>query len=182
MMDEDIRRHMESGDYRRALDLLVDRYQDKILHLALAMMRSREAAEDMTQETFVRIWKGLPGYTGAASLSTWIYVVARNTCLTELKRRASESRVSTEGSALERAAAAQVPGPDRGNVDVRALLDGLPERYRRVVTLYYLEERSYQEVAEMLGIPMGTVKTFLHRARRELTERMDGREDAYGLS
>jgi len=83
---------------------------------------------------------------------------------------------------LERAAAAQVPGPDRGNVDVRALLDGLPERYRRVVTLYYLEERSYQEVAEMLGIPMGTVKTFLHRARRELTERMDGREDAYGLS
>ena len=192
MMDEDIRRHLDSGDLRRAFDLLVDRYQDKVFHLALGLMRDWDAAEDMTQEIFIRVWKGLAGYTGAASLSTWIYTIGRNACLTELKRRASSPKVCAEASVLERAAAAQVPGPDEGTIDVRALLGRLPERYRRAMTLYYLEEKSYQEVAEMLGIPLGTVKTFLHRAKKELVEIIERREgvrvrpprgvDAYGLS
>ncbi len=161
---------------------MVDRYRDKVFHLALGLTRDRDGAEDMTQEIFIRIWKGLAGYTGAASLSTWIYTVARNACLTELKRLASGPRVSAEASAMEDVAAVEVPGPDDGTLDVRALLGRLPERYRQVVTLYYLEERSYREVAAMLGIPMGTVKTFLHRAKKELVEISQRREDAYGLS
>ena len=193
MMDEDIRRHLESGDYRRAFDLLVDRYQDKVFHLALAMMRERSAAEDMTQEIFIRVWKGLAGYTGAASLSTWIYTVARNTCLTEMKRLASRPRVCQEESGLDRMAARPMAEPDRlAGVEIQALLGQLPEKYRQVMTLYYLQEKSYQEVAAMLGIPMGTVKTFLHRAKKELLQisqrqedtyaKRSGKVDAYGLS
>jgi RNA polymerase sigma-70 factor (ECF subfamily) len=70
--------------------------------------------------------------------------------------------------------------PDRlAGVEIQALLGQLPERYRQVMTLYYLQEKSYQEVAAMLGIPMGTVKTFLHRAKKELLLLNQRREDTY---
>ena len=176
-----------------AFELLVDRYQDKVFHLALSLMRDRQLAEDMAQEVFMRIWRGLAGYSGAASLSTWIYAVGRNTCLSELKRRALRPRLLMEESALDRAADTPVAAPgSEAALDVKVLLDRLPERYRQALTLYYLEERSYQEVAEILGVPMGTVKTFLHRAKKELVElsepgeaggeRCAGKGGAYGLS
>jgi RNA polymerase sigma-70 factor (ECF subfamily) len=192
-MDEDIRQHLDARRYRQAFDLLVDRYQHKVFHLALGMMRDRGVAEDMAQETFIRVWRGLAGYHGAASMSTWIYAIGRNTCLTELKRLASRPRVCQEESALEHLVGRPMAEPDGlAGVEIHALLGHLPERYRQVVTLYYLEEKSYQEVAAMLGIPLGTVKTFLHRARKELVEIIERREgvhsrpsrgvDAYGLS
>jgi RNA polymerase sigma-70 factor (ECF subfamily) len=189
-MDEDIRQHLDAGRRREAFELLVDRYQNKVLHLALSLMRDRGAAEDMAQEVFLKIWKGLAGYSGAASLSTWIYAVGRNTCLTELNRRTLRPRVLTGESAIDRIADPLVAGGGtEDGLDAKVLLDRLPERYRQAVTLYYLEERSYQEVAAMLGIPMGTVKTFLHRAKKRLVElsvtgdaRYAGKGDAHGLS
>jgi RNA polymerase sigma-70 factor (ECF subfamily) len=192
-MDEEIRQHLDAGRHREAFELLVDRYQDKVFHLALSLMRDRQLAEDMAQEAFMRIWKGLAGYRGAASLSTWIYAVARNTCLSELKRRASRPRLVMEESALDHAVEAPAAGPDSESaLDVKVLLDRLPERYRQALTLYYLEERSYQEVADMLGVPTGTVKTFLHRAKKELVElsslgevgraRYAGKGGVYGVS
>jgi RNA polymerase sigma-70 factor (ECF subfamily) len=192
-MDEDIRQQVDARRYREALELLVDRYQDKVFRLALGLMRDRGSAEDMAQEIFIRVWRGLQGYGGNASLSTWIYTIARNTCLTELKRRASRPTVSMEESVLDRAADRTAAEPDRGAaMDIQAMLPQLPERYRQVVTLYYLQEKSYQEVAAMLAIPMGTVKTFLHRAKKELLQislrredpyaKRSGKVDAYGLS
>jgi len=191
-MDEDIRQHLDARRYSQAFDLLVDRYQDKVFHLALGLMRDRGAAEDMAQEIFIRVWKGLAGYRGAASMSTWIYAIGRNTCLTELKHLASRPRVCQEGAGLDRATEPTAEPDGLAGVEIHALLGHLPERYRQVVTLYYLEEKSYQEVAEMLGIPLGTVKTFLHRAKKELVEIIERREgvrvrpprgvDAYGLS
>ena len=167
-MDEDIRQHLDAGRYRSAIDLLVDRYQDKVFHLALSLARDRTLAEDMTQDIFIRIWKGLPGYDGRASLSTWIYTVSRHTCLTELKRRASRPAVSLEDSVLEGLAAPEDELEAGAAMDIRAMLRPLPQRYRQVITLFYLEQKSYEEVAEMMAIPMGTVKTFLHRAKKEI--------------
>jgi RNA polymerase sigma-70 factor (ECF subfamily) len=192
-MDDDIRQHLDARRYREALDLLVDRYQDKVFHLALSLIRDRGVAEDVAQEVFIRIWKGLPGYHGAASLSTWIYTIARNTCLSELRRLASRPRVFLEESGLDSMAARPEAEPEAlAGMDVHAMLRHLPERYRQAMILYYLEEKSYQEVAEMLGIPMGTVKTFLHRGKKELVEISERREgaparpsrgvNAYGLS
>jgi RNA polymerase sigma-70 factor (ECF subfamily) len=170
-MDEDIHQHLDAGRYREALDLLVDRYQAKVFHLALGIVQDRQLAEDMAQEAFVRVWRGLAGYGGQASLSTWVYAIARNTCLTELKRLSSRPRVCMDESALEGLAAGSQQEPaELTGMDVTAMLDQLPERYRQAMTLYYLQEKSYQEVAAMLGVPMGTVKTFLHRAKKELVE------------
>jgi RNA polymerase sigma-70 factor, ECF subfamily len=189
-MDDDIRQHLDAGRRREAFELLVDRYQDKVFHLALSLMRDRGLAEDMAQEVFMKVWKGLAGYSGAASLSTWIYAVCRNTCLTELHRRALRPKVLAGESVADHIADASVAGGDtEAGLDAKVLLDRLPERYRQAMVLYYLEERSYQEVAAMLGVPMGTVKTFLHRAKKMLVElsetgdaRYAGKGDAHGLS
>jgi RNA polymerase sigma-70 factor, ECF subfamily len=172
-MDEAIHRQLEARQYRAAFELLLERFQDKVFRLAWSMLRNETEAEDLAQDIFLRIWKALPGYHGGASLSTWVYTISRNACLTELKRRAHRPTVSLHDPdievGLEKLPELQTtdpaPGADR---DVQAMLDQLPEKYRQVITLFYLEERSYDQVAALLGLPMGTVKTFLHRAKKEL--------------
>ena len=124
----------------------------------------------------MKIWKALPGYHGGASLSTWIYTITRNTCLTELKKRVTRPTVSLHEPEIE-AAADRIPslqsaGPEPGaEMDVATLLAELPEKYRQVITLFYLEQKAYDEIARMLGLPLGTVKTLLFRAKREMLKR-----------
>ena len=172
-MDDDIRQRLDAGEFHEAFERLVERYSRKVFHLAFSMVRNETQAEDMTQEILLRAWKGLPGYHGGASLSTWLYTIARNTCLTELKRRAARPTVSLhepelEG-ALESLPALQTSDRESGlAMDVNHLLEQLPKKYRQVVTLFYLEQKSYEEVGSLLGLPLGTVKTFLYRAKKEL--------------
>jgi len=171
--DEDIRQALQAGGYHRAFELLIERYQVKVFHLAFSLLRDETQAEDMSQEAFMRIWKGLPGYTGQASLSTWIYTIARNTCLTELGKRAARPTISLQDPVLEHALesipAFQSADRETGiEMEVTHLLSQLPEKYREVITLFYLEQKSYEEVSALLAMPLGTVKTFLFRAKREL--------------
>ncbi len=183
-MEADIRQHLDGRRYREAFELLVDRFQNKVFRLAVSLVRDETLAQDLAQEVFMKIWKALPGYQGEASLSTWIYAISRNTCLTELKRRAARRTVSLSEPAVEDAldsiSALQANDPEAGaEMDVQAMLEGLPEKYRRVITLFYLEQRSYEEVGALLGLPLGTVKTFLYRAKKELLKRSRRREHVY---
>lgn len=171
--EDDIRQCLNAQDYPAAFELLLPRYRDKVFRLAWSMMRDQTTAEDMAQDVLVRIWRALPSFHGEASLSTWIYTITRNRCLTELKRRANRPTVSLHDpnveEALDSIPAMQVAPAEAGaGMDAEALLAELPEKYRRVLTLFYLEQRKYEEVAEMLGLPLGTVKTFLFRAKRQL--------------
>ena len=171
--DQDIRQCLERREFREAFERLVPLYSEKVFHLALSMLRNPTQAEDMTQETLFRVWKGLPGYNGSASLSTWIYTIARNTCLTELKKRAARPTVSLDEPDLEgaRDAIPALQSTDRETgveMDVHQMLEQLPEKYRQVISLYYLEQKSYEEVSRLLNLPLGTVKTFLYRAKKEL--------------
>ena len=109
------------------------------------------------------IWKALPGYRGDASVSTWVYAIARNACLTALKSAGARKVVPLDERGAERAFHVAPHAPD-----LEGLIAQLPEKQRQVVTLFYMEEKSYEEVARLLDIPMGTVKTHLHRARKEL--------------
>ncbi len=173
MHEDDIRERLQGRHYEEAFSLLVDRCKDKVFRLAWSILRNESQAEDAAQDVFVKIWKGLPGYDGAASLSTWIFVIARNTCFTELKRRAAHAAVSLDDPALEAAsdaiASLQTADPAPGaDLDIEAMLAQLPEKYRQVVVLFYLEQKQYQEVSAALGLRMGTVKTLLFRARKEL--------------
>src|SRR5580692_10160112 len=173
MDDHDILGLLEARQYDGAFAPLLERYKDKVFRLAFSIMHNETQAEDVTQDVFVKIWKGLAGYHGGASLSTWIYTITRNTCLTELKRRDRHPTVSLQEPDMEAAsgsiAALQSADPEPGlELDVEILLAKLPENYRRVITLFYLEQKAYEEVAQMLGLPLGTVKTLLFRAKKEL--------------
>lgn len=154
-----------------AFERIVLEYQDRIFRLACSILGDRAAAEEAAQDALVRIWKGLPRFRGESSLSTWIYAITRNTCLTALQR-AGPRADSLEEPARRREAESHAgeawsvaPSPD-----LAALLDTLPAKYRAVVTLFYMQEKSYDEVADMLGLPVGTVKTYLFRARRSMAE------------
>ena len=171
--DADIVALLQSGAHERAFGLLLARYQAKVYRLCCTLLRDPSAAQDAAQESLVRIWKALASYDQRASLSTWMYAITRNRCLTAIERRRdlvslSEPDVEAEALALG--------GADREPDDqfelLRELVNLLPERYRRALTLFYYEDRSVSEVASMLGMPEGTVKTNLHRARAALAEQL----------
>ena len=86
-MDAAIQAHLAAGRHARAFDLIVPEFRDRVFRLSFSILRDRAAAEDATQETLVRVWKALPGFDGRAALGTWIYAIARNTCLMELRKR-----------------------------------------------------------------------------------------------
>jgi len=173
-MDEsDIRRLLADGRYREAFELLVQRFQMKVFHLALSMTRNEATAQDLAQDVFLRVWKALPAYDGRASLATWIYTISRNACLNELQRAARKSVVSLD--APESARTVESLADDHAGVptagaaqDIEAMLVRLPEKQQRVLRLFYLEQKTYEETAALLGLPMGTVKTLIFRARQAL--------------
>jgi len=155
---------LQSGRRTDAFEALLLAYQDKVFRLSYSMLGDRAQAEDAAQESFLRIWKALDRYRGESSLGTWIFSITRNVCLTAISKR----RPSAPIEAAERGGP---DAPDRQR-DIVHLVDQLPANYRQVVMLFYMEERSYEEVARMLDLPMGTVKTHLHRARLQLATMM----------
>jgi RNA polymerase sigma-70 factor (ECF subfamily) len=172
-MDGGIAEHLAAGRHARAFDLVVPAFRDRVFRLAYSILRERSAAEDAAQETFVRVWKALPGFDGRAQLGTWIYAITRNTCLMELRRRRPTVSFDDPDSAeAQHAAAAIATGPaeDPERDNLLRLVDALPRNQQEAVRLFYLEDRSYEAVAEQLDMPLGTVKNLLHRARKRLME------------
>ncbi|MDE2219667.1 MAG: RNA polymerase sigma factor [Gammaproteobacteria bacterium] len=172
--DRDIVELLQGGSHEVAFNRLLERYERKVYRLCCSLMRDADQAADVAQESLLRIWKGLPGYDQRASLSTWIYTITRNRCLSAIERR--REAVSLSDPAVEQAAeaaTATAPEAGRDHLDLlRGLVEALPERYRQALTLYYYEEKSVAEVAAMLGQAEGTIKTNLHRARALLSERV----------
>lgn len=174
--DSDVLDLLQRCAWEQALGLLLERYEAKIHRLCCSMLRDETQAEDASQESWVRIWKALPRFDRRASLSTWIYAITRNRCLTAIERRRNSALMNAEDNEAEMAAL------ETGPVDVedqaavlRGLVDLLPERHRRVLTLFYYEDCSVAEVADMLKMPAGTVKTLLYRARAALGQQLKER-------
>jgi RNA polymerase sigma factor (sigma-70 family) len=170
--DTDIHECLGAGRYREALVLLLPRYRDKVFRLCLSILRDRPWAEDTTQDVFLRVWRALPGYGAQASLSTWIYAISRNACLSELRKRRAMVSLDRDDDEYnpEIAALSVCDTDDSATVSIGQVLDQLPERYRQAVTLFYMEDKSYEQTAASLGLPLGTVKALLHRARKRLIE------------
>ena len=178
-MDDDIHQHLRTEQYSQAFEALLERYRDKVFRLACSILRNETTAEDLAQDIFVRIWKALPGYSGQAAPSTCIYTIARNACLSHLKRQRPTVSLNDPdvAGALEGQTQFHLHDIEGGvELDALQLLAQLPDKYRRVIPLFYLEQKSYEEVAAMLGLPMGTVKTFIYRARKEL-QRLGARSE-----
>lgn len=175
-MEDLIGQYLDQGQTREAFDLLVSSFQDRIYRLAVAIVGNRALAEDAAQEALLRIWKGLAGFRGDSTLSTWIYSITRNASLTALAAARSRAAGSMEDPAVQAVVEGHTaPGaPARAGFDVEAMVEQLRPQYRQVLRLYYMQERSYEEVGRMLDIPMGTVKTLLHRAKLELAAQLVG--------
>jgi RNA polymerase sigma-70 factor (ECF subfamily) len=174
LRDGDIQALLERDDRAAAFALIAQRYEKKVYRLCLAMLRDTAAAQDAAQESLVRVWRALPGFDARAALSTWIYAITRNRCLTALERARSDLSLADESVQAEADAVSAhdaAPGTEQAQA-IRRLVDELPDGPRRVITLYYFEERAVAEVAAMLGCPVGTVKTHLFRARAALLARM----------
>ena len=173
--DRDIAELLRKGNRDLAFEELLRRYEGKVYRLCCALLRDRTQAEDATQESLVRVWKALDRYDERASLSSWIYAITRNRCLTALEKRRPMDSLDELGEEAEFGLPASGEPPDGRAEQLLGLVELLPERLRRALVLYYYEERSVSEVALMLGCPEGTVKTALFRARAALAEMLKRR-------
>jgi RNA polymerase sigma-70 factor (ECF subfamily) len=161
------------GD-RDGFAILVERYDRAVYHLAYRTLHDVEEARDATQEAFFKAFRSLRTFKPGSKFSTWIFAITYHGCCDRLSRR---KRYSSE-ELPERADSA--PGPEHQVVALdeasrlRAAIDALPEKYRTVVTLFHLQGRQYEEIASVLGLPMGTVKTHLFRAKEQLRRLLSG--------
>jgi RNA polymerase sigma-70 factor (ECF subfamily) len=172
--DGDIVADIKAGHLTRAFEQVMQRYEAKVFRLCLTYFRDSVQAQDAAQESLVRVWRALSKYDGRASLSTWIYAITRNWCLTSLSGKRHTVSMSEEAIQSEVDSLA-VPdlqeGIDQAHT-IRQLVEELPEMTRRIVALYYFEEAAVSAVSELVGLPEGTVKTHLFRARSRLLARL----------
>ena len=173
----------------RAFRELVEEYQDRVFNLLYRMIGGREEAEDLAQEVFVTVFKSIEQFRGESKLSTWLYRVAVNHCKNRIKYlvRRHDRQTGALDDAAERESvalghnpigAARIERPDRAvegaQLDLlvqRAIAD-LDEDHRVVVVLRDIEELSYEEIGAITGLPEGTVKSRLHRARLALKQKL----------
>jgi RNA polymerase sigma factor (sigma-70 family) len=175
-----------AGD-ERACRELVDQYRRQVYSLALRMVRSVEDAEDLTQETFVRMFRALERYDPGRPFAAWLFTIASRLCIDHLRRRrvAPISLVQRQpGSEEEYTLEVEDPGlrPDElvshreEERQTEELIRSLPQHYRVVVILRHQQGLSYEEIADALNLPLGTVKARIHRARALLKERFGSRK------
>jgi RNA polymerase sigma-70 factor (ECF subfamily) len=167
----------KNGD-QDAFSLLVQRYQRRVFNLVFRMVQEYEEANEITQDAFLAAWQGLGSFRGEARFSTWLYRIAYNCALKSLDQQKRERALQTALQAEQFLEDDQDPQ----NVNrieamesqqlVQEQLSQLPAKYRVVLTLRHLQEMSYEEMAEVLTMPVGTIKTHLFRARNLLKERL----------
>lgn len=171
--DDAIVQLIQAGRAEEAFERLVPAFRRRVFGLAYSLLRDRGAAEDLAQEVFVKLWRALPRYDGRGQLSTWIYAITRNAAISAL--RARRGAVSMSDPAVfeeaEHRSATFDPAPEDSTLWRQ--VEALPEKQRQAVILYYQDERSVDEVAALMGLPVNTVKTHLHRARASLAVLLD---------
>jgi RNA polymerase sigma-70 factor (ECF subfamily) len=162
-----------SGD-ERAFQDLVDRYKDLVYALIARTVQDRSRAEDLAQDVFLRIHRGLPYFRGEARLSTWIYRIVANVCVQEFGRPVA---ISLDDKPAQHEAAMSAPDRRFGDLELKDRLEKaiarLPAHYRLLIAAHYLEGVRYEDLADALQLPLGTVKTQLYRAKQQLRRMLE---------
>lgn len=162
---------------------LIRRYERPVFSLVFRMVRNRELAEDLAQETFIKVLNAIQSYRPEFKFSSWVFKIANNAAIDHLRKRELDT-LSLEGSPhadtpeLIEATALQIGERGENQLDevanrelggtIEEAIAKLRPEYRSCILLRHVEGRSYEEIAEMLNLPLGTVKTYIHRARNEL--------------
>lgn len=164
---------------------LMTEQQDYVYTLARRLLRDPEEAADLTQDIFLNVWNGLPFFRQESRFRTWLYRIVVNHCLNRLRRVRRESRTVRldEGLAGRLPDMQNDPHTEVWRQERQAFIwkqvERLPERYRLVLNLFYQQEMSCAEIADLLGVPVATVKTHLYRAREALANSLpQGGKDA----
>lgn len=175
--DQALVERCRAGDLA-AFEPLVAKYRQRVWRLAFNVLRDREDAWDVAQEAFVRAYQALPSFRGQAAFYTWLFRIAMNVAADRARQRAARGRAfgteRVEEEEWERTMADPAETPEERaaraeeRVRIQRALDALPGHHRTIIMLSDLEGLSYREIADVLGIPMGTVMSRLHNARKRL--------------
>ncbi len=167
---------------------LIRRYERPVFALIYRMVRDRALAEDLAQDTFVKVLNALESYRPEYKFSSWIFKIANNVAIDQLRRREldtlsldgapdARTRDEVEATTLQAADRSETPLAELESRELGRLIEAaigrLRPEYRSCILLRHVEGRSYEEIAEVLDLPLGTVKTYIHRARLELRELLE---------
>jgi RNA polymerase sigma-70 factor (ECF subfamily) len=180
--DQDVVALAKQGD-ESAYRELIRRYERPVFSLIYRMVRHRELAEDLSQETFIKVLNAVQSYRPEFKFSSWVFKIANNAAIDHLRRRELDT-LSLEGSPhaetpeMVEATALQVSERQESQLEevenrelggqIEEAIQRLRPEYRSCILLRHVEGRTYEEIADVLGLPLGTVKTYIHRARNEL--------------
>jgi RNA polymerase sigma-70 factor (ECF subfamily) len=171
---------------------LIHRYERPVFSLIYRMVRDRALAEDLAQDTFVKVLNALESYRPEYKFSSWIFKIANNVAIDQLRRReldtlsldgAPDARTADEieATALQAVDRTETPLAELESRELGSLIEQaiarLRPEYRACILLRHVEGRPYEEIAEALDLPLGTVKTYIHRARHELREYLEPYKD-----
>ncbi|GAC1501053.1 MAG: RNA polymerase sigma factor RpoE [Vulcanimicrobiaceae bacterium] len=158
------------GGDSAAFTILVERYDRAVYHLAYRTMHDADEARDIAQEAFFKAYRSLKTFKPGAKFSTWIFSIAYHACCDRLNRRKRYAASELPERADSTPGPAEIAISNDESQRLRTAISKLPEKYRTVITLYHLQGKQYDEIATVLGVPMGTVKTHLFRAKEHLRQ------------
>jgi RNA polymerase sigma-70 factor (ECF subfamily) len=174
-----------SGD-NRGYQRLMDKYHDAIFNFIFRMVREREQVEDLTQEAFIKAFASLRSFNEEYAFSTWLYKIATNNSIDYIRKKklqmfSIDKPIESKDSDFSFELPDDSYEPDKEMITgqraamLNEAIDQLPEKYRMVIRLRHVEERSYEEIAKQLRLPIGTVKAHIFRARELLYKHLKGR-------
>jgi RNA polymerase sigma factor (sigma-70 family) len=159
-----------------AFTALVSRYQKLVVHIIGRLIQRQEEVEDVSQEVFIKVYENLGKYRAESKLSTWIATIAYNTGVNYLRKFKGTHEINIDKTKELQFMTDNITA-DYEQIDlhryIRAQIERLPAHYRTVITLFHLEEFSYQEIEQITGMPEGTVKSYLFRAKALLKEKLE---------
>lgn len=189
--EDDLLVRQAIGGGENAYRKLVEKYERALYFHILKMIKNREQVEDLVQESFVKAFNNLNSYSNTYAFSTWLYRIATNHTIDYLRKKKLQT-LSIDEPVRTREGEMQMQLPDKqASADrqiiqkqrqrmVQNAIGDLPEKYRRVIEMRHMEEKSYQEISDILDLPLGTVKAHIFRARELLYKAMKDEKDQYG--
>jgi RNA polymerase sigma-70 factor, ECF subfamily len=170
------------GD-QNAFAELVELYKDKVFQICYRMLGNRHEAEDIAQEAFIRAYVNIETFNQKRKFSTWLFRIATNLCIDRIRKKKPDYYLDAEVAGTDGltmysqvAADVQMPEDEVENMELQETIQKeiskLPEKYRSVIVLKYIEELPLQEISEILDMPLGTVKTRVHRGREALRKQL----------
>ena len=183
-MDAQLIDEVEKGN-QAAFDILFSKYNNKLYASLLAFTKSQDLAEDLTQKTFIRVWKKIETFRGDSSLFTWIYRIAINLAKNEFSSKQAKNQGITDNIEDSYDFAYSVSSPESHAIEaesMQAVMDfiaSLPTDLREAISLREFDGKSYEEIAQITGSPIGTVRSRIFRAREEILNFMK-EEEIYG--